>query len=93
MQIPQVPKILKKKLIFGDTAQIDALREYEKKYEAYFGDGTEKPFFVHVEYSRTIRVVAKSEKEAEDLARNEIGYFSDRDLDFSAEEINEKRDC
>lgn len=92
MQIPQVPEILKKKLIFGDSAQIDALRGYGKKYQEYFGDGTEKPFLVHVEYSRTIRVVAKSGQEAEDLARKEIGYFSDSDCDFSAEEIH-KGDC
>lgn len=94
MEKPQLPEILKRKLVFGDCDQVAALRDYEKQHEAYYGAGDEKRFhvYVEVEYSETITVTARSEKEAVEKARKEFDTFGlDFDVSFNAEE--DKTDC
>jgi hypothetical protein len=89
MERPQLPAVLKGRLVFGDGDQIAAVRNYEKQHEAYYGTGDEKRFhvYVEVEYSETITVTAKSEKEAVEKARDQFDtYGLDFDVSFSAEE-------
>lgn len=92
MPAPQVPAVLTGKLQFGNQDQITALNDYTKKHQEYYGDGTTKPYLVFVEYSETISVMAKSGKQAEDLARLELKFMNTRDFDVTAE-LDRDSDC
>jgi len=90
---PQIPAVLKKKLVFGDEEQIKALRKYENSLKEFFGEEGESPWAVTIEIegSMTVTVAAKSKGEAEQKARDEYGFdCSDYDISFSARKIETK---
>lgn len=86
---PQVPQILKKKLVFGDCDQIAALRDFENRCADYYGaDGeTRWNVSVKVDWPVTIGVTARTQKEAEEKAGLEFDA-GDFDVSFRAEKAN-----
>jgi hypothetical protein len=93
MSQPQVPEVLKKRLVFGDEDQIKALQDYGRKVQEYFGGEGEKRWAVHIEVEGTItvHVTAKNREEAEKKARDEADFdIGDFDLCYSAVEVRTK---
>lgn len=94
MQKPRIPAVLAGKLIFGNTEQITALKQYEGDCFSYFGDGKERTYNVHicVEHDEVVQVQAGSEFEAEEKAKDEFDSFDlDYDISFSADPV--ENDC
>ncbi|MFA7346893.1 MAG: hypothetical protein WCZ86_03940 [Desulfurivibrionaceae bacterium] len=85
MNTPQIPEILKKKLVFGDPDQIAALHDYESRCKEFYGaDGEQRwNVFVEVEHSETIGVTARSEEEAIEKAKEQFDA-GDFDVSFRA---------
>jgi hypothetical protein len=93
MPQPQIPEVLKKRLVFGDAQQINALRDYERKIEEYLGGEGEKRWAVHIEVEGTItvHVTAKNREEAEEKARDEADFdMGDFDVCYNAVEVRAK---
>ena len=93
MSQPQVPEVLRKRLVFGDEEQVKALRDYERKVDEYFGGEGEKRWAVHIEVEGTItiHVTAKDKEEAEKKAREEADFdMGDFDVCYSAVEVKTK---
>jgi hypothetical protein len=76
-QSPQIPQILKKRLVFGDPEQISALQKYEAEVNNSLGDGCQKEYrvFIEVQYSETVMVKAHSRREAEAKAQDSFETF------------------
>lgn len=93
----EIPLQLKKKLVFGDREQIDALNDMEadialmETERAKIAAGKSKRFDVTIEYGSTqeIRVLAIDETDAKEKAKEEADYNqADMEIDFvSAREV------
>jgi hypothetical protein len=84
-----VPEELKRPLVFGDSAQVKALREYEQRLADIIGESVDadgNPVEVEWEVdvgatcSGTIVVKAACREDAEETARNDYG-LSELDMD------------
>lgn len=95
-----LPACLKRKLVFGDREQIEALKNLEiqiKKQEEETKkklSGDLKKFRVNIEYSgwATVEVWATDKKHAEELAEEMDINFDDVEVDsYYATEIKDKK--
>jgi hypothetical protein len=89
IQPPEIPQILKKRLVFGDPEQISALQKYEAEVNNSLDDGCQKEFrvFIEVQYSETVMVKANSRREAEAKAKDSFDIFGlDYEISFHAVE-------
>jgi hypothetical protein len=95
-----VPEGLKRPLVFGDPAQVKALREYEEKLADIIGESVDEdgnPVEVEWEVkveatcSGTIVVKASCREDAEEAARDDYG-ITDLDVDdWTVTSVRRKR--
>lgn len=76
-----IPEILRGKLVFGNSEQLKALREYERKMQEAEEEEVTTYYEVEVPFSghRTYRVKAASASEAEALLAETAGESDDID--------------
>jgi hypothetical protein len=76
--VPQIPQILKKRLVFGDIEQIKAFQKLEAEADNFFGDSNQKEYrvLIEVEYSKTVIISAGSPREAEAKAQEDFDICS-----------------
>ena len=94
-----LPECLKRKAVFGDREQIDALRSLESisekalKRKVDIESGNLKKFYVHLGYSAdyTVEVWACSQNEAESIASDESEEPDDWELSLWAREAKEDK--
>jgi hypothetical protein len=96
----EVPACLKRRLVFGDVEQIEALKrleleiEKEEREQSNIDEGNLKEYDVTIQFSgeATIRVWAESEKDAEKMARDDPGDPDEMEVDYvSARRAPNKR--